>query len=465
MIKALIVDDEKLARKGFISIVPWEQFQIEIVGEAVNGKAALEFMHQHQVDLIFIDLTMPLMNGIELMKAIREQFHQTRMVVLTCHQDFDYIQEALRLGAVDYIVKTQLDTEKIEDIFFRIVDRIGIESAGSYRNERPEGRYYGLLVDAAAAVTQNHCAFPSEINRSEHVYDVSSGIWLFRKDRPEADRVIQRFVTRHENWIWVDIEGADQESVNVISKAAHSEALKQIYYDVQPGQKFGFITLTMPASDKTNRPDQWDKLNSKWREMNWIYEDEVFQAMLGEIAELRPNRDTIMKLIEEHLVLWFSVLSEDGFGEILTSKNTLHFWHQTSAWLTALREALRNKTETFPYSTDIIILVMKAIRLIHESSDYDFNRDELAAKFLMSGSYFSRCFKDIVGKPYSEYTKHLRLQKAVVLIETTPLPIYTIAEKTGFQDEKYFSRVFFKQFGRNPLDHRKQFGKRSGRTL
>ncbi|SFS48001.1 response regulator [Paenibacillus sp. BC26] len=465
MITALVVDDEKLARKGFISIVPWEQFEIEIIGEAVNGKIALEFMRQHQVDLIFIDLTMPVMNGIELMKAIREQFHQTRMVVLTCHQDFDYIQEALRLGALDYIVKTQLDTEKIEEIIGRILDRIEHESAGSYRKEKPGGQHFGLLVDVAAAGTPHQRAFPAEINRSEHVLDVSSGMWLFRKEHQEMDSVTRQYITSHENWLWADIEGASLESIQAISKAVHSEALKQIYYDFQPGQKFGFISLNIPALDETKHSNDWDKLYRNWREMNWIYEDEAFQAILIEIADLRPNRDTIKKLIDEHLALWFSVLSEDGFGDLLADKDGLYFWHQTSAWLTALREALRYRTGALPYSTDIIILVMKAIRLIHESSDYDFNRDELAAKFLMSGSYFSRCFKDIVGKPYSEYTKHLRLEKSVALIESTLLPIYTIAEKTGFQDEKYFSRVFFKQFGRNPLDHRKQFGKKSGRTL
>ncbi|WP_165822355.1 response regulator transcription factor [Paenibacillus montanisoli] len=467
MIRALVVDDEKLARKGFIAMVPWEQFQIDIIGEAANGKIALEFMQQHEVDLLFVDLTMPIMSGLELMKAVGERFPSARMVVLTCHQDFDYIQEALRLGAVDYIVKTQLDTENFEEIFTRIVNRYHNEKvhvSSAARTLHQKAVHYSLLVDVSACAGQSN-AFPRELNKTEHVFEIVGGTWLFRMESGHVfDSDIRPFIANHENWIWADIEQINEESVTEICRAVCAIAPKQIYYGFQPGQKIGLLTLLTLGSADQEHTAAWAELEAKWSEMNWIYEDRVYHSMIGELAELRPHRDTIMKLIEEHLVYWFSFIEGGELNDLLERKSNLYFWYQTTAWLEAFRRAVHKKTQQYPYSSDNIIVVMKAVRLIHESDDYDFNRDELAAKLLISGSYFSRCFKDIVGIAYSEYSKGLRLKKAVLLVESTNLPIYVIAEKTGFQDEKYFSRVFFKQFGRNPQEHRKQFGLRSGRV-
>lgn len=72
MIRVLIVDDDKLARKGLISIMPWAAYEMEVVGEAANGAKALEFLAQNQVDLMFVDLAMPVISGIDLIEEARE---------------------------------------------------------------------------------------------------------------------------------------------------------------------------------------------------------------------------------------------------------------------------------------------------------------------------------------------------------------------------------------------------------
>ncbi|AZN41892.1 response regulator transcription factor [Paenibacillus albus] len=466
MIRALIVDDEKLARKGFISIVPWEQFQIQVTGEAVNGKLALEFMQQHEVDLLFLDLTMPVMNGIDLMKEVNRSFPSTRMVVLTCHQDFDYIQEALRLGALDYIVKTQLDTEKIDDILGRIVKRFQSEDVSLHRSEKVATRqhnHYSLLIDVAAAYTNVLSPFPERLMRSELVYDAGNGMWLFCKDSQEMEREIQQFVSEGDHWIWVDIEGSHEHSVNALASLVHTEALKQIYYSFKLGQKMGMISLNNVSSADSNlETSEWTQLLAHWSEMDWIYDDASFREFLSAIEHLKPDYHVTVRQNELHLVHWLTWLSGAGYDGMLQNIRTCYFWYQLAAWLVHFREAVQKHTGTVPYSTDIILTIMQSVQLLHESDNYDFNRDELAAKFHMSGSYFSRCFKDIIGQSYSDYTKNIRMMKALTLVESSQLPIYMIAEKTGFQDEKYFSRLFFKQFGKNPQEHRKQHGRRSG---
>src|SRR5690349_234280 len=107
MIKVLVVDDDHLVRRGFISMMPWGKYGLEVVGEAGNGRKALEFLAEQNVDLLITDLAMPVMSGIELMKQVKQTKRDIHMVVLTFHQDFELIQEALRLGALDYITKVE----------------------------------------------------------------------------------------------------------------------------------------------------------------------------------------------------------------------------------------------------------------------------------------------------------------------------------------------------------------------
>ncbi len=124
MIRVLIVDDEKIARMGIISLMPWEKYDMEVVGEAPNGKKALDFIDNNPVDLLITDITMPIMTGIELSNIIKENYHQIAIVLLTCHQDFQYAKDAISAGVIDYIVKTQLEEENGEKILSVIKKRI-----------------------------------------------------------------------------------------------------------------------------------------------------------------------------------------------------------------------------------------------------------------------------------------------------------------------------------------------------
>ncbi len=120
MIRVLIVDDDKLARKGLISIMPWSNHDMMVVGEAANGAKALEFMERHEVDLMFVDLSMPVMSGMELLQVARQRFPELRSVILSFHEEFENVQTAYRMGVLDYISKVRLESEDDEQILKRI---------------------------------------------------------------------------------------------------------------------------------------------------------------------------------------------------------------------------------------------------------------------------------------------------------------------------------------------------------
>ncbi|ASS67890.1 MULTISPECIES: response regulator [unclassified Paenibacillus] len=135
MIRVLIVDDDKLARKGLISIMPWSDHDMIVVGEAANGAKALEFMDRHEVDLMFVDLSMPVMSGMELLQVTRQRFPGLRSVILSFHEEFENVQTAYRMGVLDYISKVRLESEDDE----QILKRIRLQMAGEmpHRSSKP----------------------------------------------------------------------------------------------------------------------------------------------------------------------------------------------------------------------------------------------------------------------------------------------------------------------------------------
>lgn len=135
MIKVLIVDDDKLARKGIISIMPWGEFNMQIIGDVQNGRAALEFLNENEVDIMFVDIDMPELSGIELMEASRKNFPNVQFVVLTFYEEFSYAQAAIRYGVLEYISKVQLEKEDGASILARVLlnykERKNVYPAGS----------------------------------------------------------------------------------------------------------------------------------------------------------------------------------------------------------------------------------------------------------------------------------------------------------------------------------------------
>lgn len=153
MIKALIVDDESLVRKGLRLMFPWDKHGIEIVGETATGEKAMQFIRANPVQLLMTDITMPGMSGIELIREALDYDPSMKAVILTCHQDFDYVQEALRLGAIDYIVKTQLEELDLDRTLERIVRAVRRDEAGRSVPRKEPLSDPSIVGDAAAGIT------------------------------------------------------------------------------------------------------------------------------------------------------------------------------------------------------------------------------------------------------------------------------------------------------------------------
>lgn len=111
MYKVLIVDDEPTLQEGLKVFIPWRQLGCEIAHIASNGEAAMAYIRQNEVDIAVLDVRMPGMDGLTLLAAIAREYAHIRAIVLTAYADFSYAHTALRLDAVDYIVKINYEQE------------------------------------------------------------------------------------------------------------------------------------------------------------------------------------------------------------------------------------------------------------------------------------------------------------------------------------------------------------------
>lgn len=114
MKKMLIVDDEYIVRLGLKTIVDWTGFGYTLAGEAGNGKEAFDFFEKNPVDVILTDIKMPVMDGLELTRRVRAKNKKTRIIILSHYDEFSYAQEAVRLGAFRYILKSELTKTNLE---------------------------------------------------------------------------------------------------------------------------------------------------------------------------------------------------------------------------------------------------------------------------------------------------------------------------------------------------------------
>ncbi|MFQ9393244.1 MAG: response regulator [Lachnospiraceae bacterium] len=118
-----MVDDEKLVRRGIIGLIDWEKYGMEVVGDSGNSQETLEFLKREEVDLLFSDLEMPGLSGVPFLQEVKKVRPEIQIVVLTMHQEFELIQQSLRVGILDYITKAQIEGENVDAFMESIRER------------------------------------------------------------------------------------------------------------------------------------------------------------------------------------------------------------------------------------------------------------------------------------------------------------------------------------------------------
>lgn len=127
MWKVMIVDDEIIVRVGFKSCVNWEEHGCQVIAVCESTEDAIACIQQEVPDIVFTDIMMPGANGIELVKYLRTNYPRVRVVVLSCVEEIEYVKQAIRLGAEDYILKLSFTKEMMTEVIQKICDSLNRE--------------------------------------------------------------------------------------------------------------------------------------------------------------------------------------------------------------------------------------------------------------------------------------------------------------------------------------------------
>ncbi|WP_276353789.1 response regulator transcription factor [Cohnella caldifontis] len=120
---ALIVDDEAHIRRTIRKIGLWEQLGVEVIGEASDGLQAFQMISEYRPDIVLLDMRMPGMDGLELLKQLERFELSSNIIIVSGHDDYVYMHQAIRFGAKDYILKP-IDREAFNASLGRVVSRL-----------------------------------------------------------------------------------------------------------------------------------------------------------------------------------------------------------------------------------------------------------------------------------------------------------------------------------------------------
>ena len=137
MRRVMIVDDEMPVRKLLQASIDWEALGLEVVGEAASGIEAINIIDDVNPDIVFVDINMPFMNGIEFTKMATSRYPDLYVIVLTGFDDFEYARECVRLPVVEYMLKPIVRSE-VEKVLKRLVDEMDKKTPDENCSEQEE---------------------------------------------------------------------------------------------------------------------------------------------------------------------------------------------------------------------------------------------------------------------------------------------------------------------------------------
>ncbi len=187
----LITDDEELAILGLEEGIDWEALDVEKVCKCHSKDTAMRMLERYPIDIMITDIEMPNGSGLELIRWVREHCPGIHVVFYTGHADFSYAQEALRLGADDYLLKP-VPYEELTEILRRMIRKIRIEEKtvdfSELAEDCTEGTPEGLVEQVKKRIAENLSVGSLQRDELAAMVHVSPGHLsrVFRKETGES---------------------------------------------------------------------------------------------------------------------------------------------------------------------------------------------------------------------------------------------------------------------------------------
>ncbi len=412
MLKVFLVEDESIMREGLRDGIPWEQYGYQFVGEASDGEMALPLIRKTRPDVLITDIKMPFMDGLALSQIVSAELPNTRIIILSGYDDFDYARQAISIGVEQYLLKpvTRADMQKV---LSQIAEKI--------ENEKEQKEYLEKFREDYREYEQlaiRHFfekVFDRQLSVKE-IYDEAGRlnidlnapcfnlVFVYLNENP--DELIRYFLRFKEYLIFrwnidtycILIMG-DENSIGVYTERCVNNVVR---ISESYGEDFEWhVAAGDPVERLSRLSDCYEEVNNRFS-----------------YRFIEPSQHVITKEMTE----------KTGNGS-----------------------TDREKEDSGRYSS----IVRNALKYIEENyTNESISLNEVASYCNVSPNYFSGTFSGEMHMSFVEYVTSRRMELAKKLLKTTNRHTGEIAEAVGFRDQHYFSTVFKKTQGVSPREYR-----------
>lgn len=205
MYKVVVIDDEILVRKGIVLETDWNALECMVVAEAGNGLEGIEAVRKYQPDLLICDIKMPKMDGISMLRQLREEENDASVIFLTAYGEFEYAQNAIKLLASDYLLKPFQDGE-LEAAVRRVTKKINekqgrrekgeaTEESGGLSLVLPSGDKSKYVMKALDYIQEHYADADISVGAIAESIGISEG-HLSHTFKKETEYTVSAYITR-----------------------------------------------------------------------------------------------------------------------------------------------------------------------------------------------------------------------------------------------------------------------------
>lgn len=511
MYSLLIVDDETIVRTTLATMVNWEELGFVIVGSLSTGKAALHLAQAQQVDVVLTDIKMPVMDGLALMEHLQTLPAPPLCYVLSAYSDFDLVRKAFKLGAVDYIVKSDISPTQLEGLAEDIKTRMGgrgqpltvpppeqlnparqllelAQGMGDAQSPLLTRNYFLACLeiddyrkeslrfgkDLEAGLTQPLLEFAGQVPRVAArcvLTAVSPARYLLLYSEEEHSSYSSaRSICAQVQKVWknymnlsvtVGIGGMGRCPADFTERLREAGNNLTVKYIFGRGGVFGpDVAELFSVAQAQQEAARYEPLVAALGIASPAALPEQLQHLFlsmnsHAVAEARTTAlqviyHTAFMLADAGEGLWdvFNTEAETDFYQKLSRLGTVS---DVQHWITNFANWVTDYCHTTRTDSKLDIME-KAKRFIAANyADPGLNLAAIASYVGLNEKYFCTRFHKEVGGNFSSYLNNLRISMAKRMILKSDLKMYEVSEAVGFGSVEHFTRVFKKLTGVSPL--------------
>lgn len=468
MYQVMIVDDEQMIINSLALGFDWRAHGYEIVATTTNSREALEMIRFIRPDVVFTDVKMPGITGLELMRLVRAELPQVRFVLISGYADFSYAQTAISLGASGYCLKP-LEDEELEATLANVTSHLNAQQEALQETfhrflRTPEEQTARALLEKLyiGSEVPEHLSVAISVGRahpllSSNVSYASVGM---------ADNAFLYFISSNDEYLssvsfcTALLNAAREKRLVSFAWCTTQEPVTFLhtmlptlldsaysYFMLCPAT----LGLVQPAENTTGDAclAQASALANKNRTMELL---ELLEQVRGGTPTLRPCEALVLYGLCAALICRM-----DAAAPLPTVSSVCQL-AQIYEDIGEMLGMLIRRLETLSGSVDPENLrndtFRKVLNHINRSFTSPLSFHEICTEYCINPSYLSQLFKKEIGVTFTSYVTNLRLQYAKELLETTPLRISEIAEKIGYSFDYNFTKLFKKETGFTPREYR-----------